>query len=116
MDDIQQEILRKVRWFFWVIVMVDIAILLSAVATYIYFDRIESVLLTGDYDDYREMLWKNSGAKTELLGMYFNNAYYCVWTKGRTMEEVNRTDVHEQCHALITEIDYNHFCGNETYR
>lgn len=45
-----------------------------------------------------------------LNGAYFKtDDYYCVWTKGRTPDEIAKTAVHEQCHALVA-ADYNHFC------
>ena len=43
-------------------------------------------------------------------GLYFpSESYYCVWTEGRTESQIQKTEVHEQCHALIDK-DYYHFC------
>ena len=42
-------------------------------------------------------------------GFYSTNKYYCVWTDKKTLQEINETDVHEQCHALVDE-DGEHFC------
>jgi len=44
-------------------------------------------------------------------GYYKHDNYYCVWTKDRTIEEINRTDVHEVCHELIHKDTEGHFCG-----
>ena len=42
-------------------------------------------------------------------GFYDYNGFYCVVTKGRTITEINETETHEACHALIDQ-DYKHFC------
>jgi hypothetical protein len=43
-------------------------------------------------------------------GLYWPTTdYYCVWAKGRTLEEQEKTDRHEYCHYLIDN-DYKHFC------
>ena len=47
---------------------------------------------------------KNGGVN----GVYFHNNYYCVWTKGRSMIEIETTENHEICHHLI-ENDPCHF-------
>ena len=43
-----------------------------------------------------------------INGIYKGD-YYCVWTKDRTPEEINKTDVHEYCHHLV-HTNYYHFC------
>ena len=43
-------------------------------------------------------------------GVWHLDGYYCVWTEGRNAVDINETDKHENCHALIHE-DYEHFCG-----
>ena len=46
-----------------------------------------------------------------LEGAYFfEEEYYCVWTKGKNASQIASTEVHEQCHALIG-ADRQHFCG-----
>ena len=50
---------------------------------------------------------------TEPHGINGFDAYpnfYCVYTKDRTLEEINRTDCHEYCHH-ITFNDPEHFCS-----
>ena len=44
-----------------------------------------------------------------LTGVYFPAASYCVYVGGRNMEQINKTEYHEACHALIKE-DKKHFC------
>jgi len=44
-----------------------------------------------------------------VTGLNFPNEYYCVWTKGRTVNQIASTEEHEICHAL-TDKDYYHFC------
>jgi len=52
----------------------------------------------------------NTEAKFGLNGAYyFEDEYYCVWTKGKTFQEINDTEHHEVCHALIDGDEY-HFC------
>lgn len=53
----------------------------------------------------------NRSIRLELAvnGVYYKDAYYCVWTEGRTQEEILKTECHETLHALINE-DYDHFC------
>lgn len=42
-------------------------------------------------------------------GFYSSSGYFCVSTKGRSVEEVTRTTVHELAHYFVDE-DYEHFC------
>ena len=44
-------------------------------------------------------------------GVYHAPNYYCIWTYNRTMEDINNTVCHEECHDLVCR-DYEHFCGN----
>jgi len=44
-----------------------------------------------------------------ITGVYFPEASYCVQVTGRNKEEIQTTDYHEACHALI-DMDYKHFC------
>ena len=44
-----------------------------------------------------------------MNGVYNDAGYYCVVTKGRTAQQINSTDAHEKCHALIDK-NYDHFC------
>jgi len=46
-------------------------------------------------------------------GLYFANSHYCVWVKDRELVNVEKTDVHEQCHHLVA-YDYEHFCLSNT--
>jgi len=45
-----------------------------------------------------------------INGINYAGEFYCVWTKGRTTEEIASTETHELCHELIKR-DYTHFCG-----
>jgi hypothetical protein len=47
--------------------------------------------------------------RPEINGLWFIEGYYCVWAAGRNLKEINTTDVHEKCHALIND-DPKHFC------
>lgn len=61
-----------------------------------------------DVENRREMF------KSGVNGVYFHSEkYYCVWTKGRSLEDVKRTEAHEQIHSWIIE---NKSCGDVTYR
>lgn len=43
-------------------------------------------------------------------GIYFKeDEYYCVWLKGKTIEDINNTEYHERCHHFVA-MDYEHFC------
>lgn len=41
-----------------------------------------------------------------------NNEFYCIWTKGRSEEEIISTEEHEKCHVSIDKKP-NHFCERE---
>lgn len=61
--------------------------------------------------DYNLYNGKNASSPWGVDGLYFvNDDYYCVNTKGRTYDEINKTDYHEMCHNLVSE-DVSHFCG-----
>ena len=49
--------------------------------------------------------------KSYVNGIYWHPTHYCVWTKDRTVEEINKTDCHEVCHKLVKEQE-EHFCGD----
>jgi hypothetical protein len=57
-------------------------------------------------------IFESSEEITKLLGIYFDSRYYCVWTANRTSEQIMATDVHEQCHDLISK-KRAHFCKVE---
>jgi hypothetical protein len=105
-----EEINKRLIKIFWILALIDIAILLSAVAGFVYFDRLQSNMLASDYYELRDVLFDNSKVKTQLLGSYYNNAYYCVWTKGRTDLDIENTEKHEYCHYLIAQTNSTHFC------
>ena len=49
--------------------------------------------------------------RTSVTGIYYQDEdYYCVWTKDRILSDIQVTDYHESCHALVDQ-DYKHFCG-----
>jgi len=55
--------------------------------------------------------------QNESVNGYYKSDYgYCVFTQGRTPEEINKTECHEYCHFLIDKAtdpgrDRKHFCG-----
>lgn len=42
-------------------------------------------------------------------GFASGGSYYCVWTKNKTVEEIEEVDVHERCHILVNK-GYEHYC------
>ena len=43
-------------------------------------------------------------------GLYWlGTDFYCVWTKDRTYDAINKTDDYEFCHNLVYN-NYEHFC------
>lgn len=42
-------------------------------------------------------------------GIYSSDKYYCVWTGSKNYNDIQKTEIHEQCHSLIDN-DYHHFC------
>ena len=44
-----------------------------------------------------------------INGIYRSTGYYCVVTKGRTLSEIDQTEQHEICHALVDK-NHEHFC------
>ncbi len=57
----------------------------------------------------RGAMYNVSKGLVMVEGVYFTPDYYCVWTKDRTEQEINRTDVHELCHHFVY-MDREHFC------
>lgn len=51
----------------------------------------------------------NGSMKRVSMGFYSSDGFYCVRTGDRTLKNIERTEVHEQCHALVYD-DYGHFC------
>jgi len=51
----------------------------------------------------------NMTERPGVTGMWFSPGYYCVWAAGRNIKDINETDTHEKCHALIQD-DPRHFC------
>ena len=51
----------------------------------------------------------NETRRDGLMGIYYQNSYYCVWVKDRTEPEIALTDNHEQCHHFIS-MNEEHFC------
>lgn len=47
--------------------------------------------------------------ETELEGQYLSNKYFCVWTEGKTPNQINYTYCHESCHDMVYK-DTEHFC------
>jgi hypothetical protein len=45
-----------------------------------------------------------------INGIAYGDQYYCVWTKDRSYEYINKTANHEMLHILI-EKNRTHFCG-----
>lgn len=70
----------------------------------------------GKYIEFSSFSINNSGEKYFIenigaTGVYFpSENTYCVRIKGRTPQEIARTDYHEMCHVLI-DVDYAHFCN-----
>ena len=58
----------------------------------------------------------NPDVKWGIQGIYRSSEdYYCIWTKGKTHEEQNKTLHHETCHHFVHE-DKNHFCDKYYYQ
>jgi len=55
----------------------------------------------------------NTNITWGINGIYHNPNYYCIWTNGRLIEEINKTIIHEECHHLIEHDKDNHFCKEE---
>lgn len=49
---------------------------------------------------------------TKINGYYETGEFFCVWTEGRTDEEINNTFCHESCHDFVYK-RREHFCGKE---
>ena len=46
----------------------------------------------------------------DFTGVYFpGDGFYCVWTRGRSADDIRSTDVHESCHNLVRDRN-EHFC------
>jgi hypothetical protein len=58
--------------------------------------------------------FKGAYYDTELAGIYFADKYLCVWTEGKTSEEINNTFCHESCHDFVYK-EYEHFCTENDF-
>ena len=70
----------------------------------------ENVMLSID----RYSMYNKSLRDATVNGVYFSDGYYCVWTADRQLSDINKTECHEVCHALIAG-DFDgytkeHFC------
>lgn len=54
------------------------------------------------HDDYKTL---------NATGVYIPNCGFFVDTRGRRIENINKTIYHEACHALIQQDSWEHFCG-----
>jgi hypothetical protein len=46
-------------------------------------------------------------------GVYYQDRFYCVWVKDRSIEKIMKTEAHETCHHLTFKKP-EHFCKNES--
>ena len=64
---------------------------------------------------FKQELTKLNFTNSYYGGVYKPSKYYCVWTEGRSDEEITKTELHEQCHWLVDPIrsgnQKEHFCG-----
>ena len=62
--------------------------------------------------DVSEQDIKTMGDQIPILEGYYSpkDKFYCVWIEGETLDDIQKTDTHELCHALVDN-DYEHFCG-----
>ena len=51
----------------------------------------------------------NETRRDGLMGIYYQNSYYCVWVKDIPEWRVANTEVHEQCHHMVY-MEKEHFC------
>jgi len=61
---------------------------------------------------------------SKLLGVYFPEDYYCVWTEGKDADDIvmddpyltriEETAIHEYCHHLV-HTRTRHFCENTSW-
>ena len=71
---------------------------------------INRLVSTPDYCESCQLY--NVDAKFGITGVFRANStseYYCVWTKDRTEEQIQKTECHEIQHALINK-NWSHFC------
>jgi len=97
---IQEDKWNRYKWLVYYSVLVNILLAGFLIYTNIYFMNRED----------RCNMCSFKLEKTSFLqGVYFNDKYYCVWTKGTSKELINITVGHETCHDFVSK-DYNHFC------
>lgn len=51
----------------------------------------------------------NETRKDGLMGVYYQDSYYCVWVKDRSEYQIKMTECHELCHHFVYN-DKEHFC------
>lgn len=53
--------------------------------------------------------FKNTTQDEFVAGLSYGTKYYCVWTKGKTSDEISNITNHEICHQLVAR-EQDHFC------
>ena len=102
--------MTEIKWVLWCLVVLEIIIILFGTIMWLKFDYLTNTLANFDYYGMREGIFDNAKKNTSLLGIYYDDMYYCVWTKGRNDIDINNTEKHEYCHYLIAQVDEKHFC------
>jgi hypothetical protein len=61
------------------------------------------------------LLYNEAFFNKEMTGVYMPDVGFFVDTRGRNLEQINKTLHHEMLHALITQDkdSREHFCGDE---
>lgn len=95
--------------------MMAVVVILAATQVYLVIEMHHKFTIAENllfYIQGKEML-SDSLAYGGMNGLYFPDWGYCVKTRGRTVQEIARTECHEEVHAILyqDEWSYNHFCN-----
>jgi len=86
--------------------LITLILIIAALGIFLYHEY-DQKKADESYEIYNANMTEGPGVD----GVWFPEGYYCVWAAGRKIEDINDTDTHERCHALIHE-NPEHFCRN----
>lgn len=87
------------------------SIFVIACSSYVIARTIVNIDTNLQYIERYDMASGKTDFRVGINGKYWNDKYFCVWTKDRTPEEINNTYCHESCHDFVYK-QREHYCGS----
>jgi len=91
------------------VVLQVVLIVISGISYHKEYDMIEEY--NNKKCDACEMCNINDTRLNTVGGVFYpSKGFYCVYTEGKNATDINDTETHERCHALINMDNNHHFC------